>query len=59
MQFCNILKKIKGSPALDLWSLATEGTQEGRKLCEPYQNLDGESQLSESIKSFHIGKDLG
>ena len=46
MQFCNILKKIKGSP-------------EGRELCEPYQNLDGESQLSESIKSFHIGKDLG
>ena len=28
----------------------------GAKAREPYKNFDGESQLSESITSFHIGK---
>ena len=37
----------------------TMANPEGAKAGEPYQNFDEEGFPSESIKSFHIGKDLG
>jgi hypothetical protein len=36
--------------------IKTMARPRGAKAREPYKNFDGESQLSESITSFHIGK---